>query len=209
MDSLGIFINLGVVYFLSAITPGPNFVLVVRNSLNFGRISGIVTSIGLGVGLLVHFALYFNGITYLILNSQILFLAIKTISSIYLIYLAFEIFKHRNDSLCVEINQNSMPQDNAGVARSFSSGFFTAALNPKILLFFVSVFAVMVPHDFSKTNLYLLTGLLLSIEVVWFSVVALLFTKENFMAYYEKFLYPINIFLSGVLCFLSLRIWFI
>ena len=83
------FIGLAVAHLLAVISPGPDFIVVVKQCNNNGRKSAFMTSLGISMGILVHVIYCIVGIAYLISNTPHLFNFIKIIASSYLFYIGF------------------------------------------------------------------------------------------------------------------------
>ena len=116
-------------------TPGPDFLLIVKVSLNHGKKSGIFTSLGITIGLIIHCTIAITGLAFLFNSSEPLGEIIKYAGSIYLAYLSFRLFystKKHSSSNPFEKNKNSKSLSN-GLA--FLQGFLTNLLNPKVVIF--------------------------------------------------------------------------
>ena len=116
-------------------TPGPDFLLVVKVSLNHGKRSGIFTSLGITIGLIIHCTIAITGLAFLFNSSEPLGETIKYAGSIYLAYLSFRLFysaKKHSSSGPFEKNKEPKSLSN-GLA--FLQGFLTNLLNPKVVIF--------------------------------------------------------------------------
>ncbi|MBT7981557.1 MAG: LysE family translocator [Akkermansiaceae bacterium] len=116
-------------------TPGPDFLLVVKVSLNHGKKSGIFTSLGITIGLIIHCTIAITGLAFLFNSSEPLGETIKYAGSIYLAYLSFRLFysaKKHSSSGPFEKNKEPKSLSN-GLA--FLQGFLTNLLNPKVVIF--------------------------------------------------------------------------
>lgn len=87
------FLTVALVHFLAVVSPGPDFAMVTRNSIIYSRKTGIYTSIGIAVGILVHVAYSLLGIGFIIAKSIVLFNIIKFIGAGYLIYIGYKSFR--------------------------------------------------------------------------------------------------------------------
>ena len=76
-----------------ALSPGPDNIYVLMQSITNGRKYGIATVCGLISGCLVHTTLVAFGVSAIIKESDTLFFIIKSLGAIYLLYLAFKVFK--------------------------------------------------------------------------------------------------------------------
>lgn len=140
------FITLAVVHFLAVIAPGPEVVLVFKESVTRGRRYAIWLSIGIGSGTLLHVGYCLLGIGLLISQSILLFSTIKLLGALYLIYLGIMALIAKAEPSSA-IKPSAIPAPSAeGFALSsvLFKGFLTSALNPKATLFFLSIFTVLI-----------------------------------------------------------------
>lgn len=115
------------------ITPGPDMALQLSRSINYGRAHGMMTFLGTMLGLLVHSALVALGISILIVAAPPLFLALKIVGAVYLLWLAWQaIRKGGGFRLAAAAKQTPT------LRQSFLSGVMIDLLNPKVVLFFVT-----------------------------------------------------------------------
>jgi threonine/homoserine/homoserine lactone efflux protein len=115
------------------ITPGPDMALQLSRSINYGRAHGVMTLIGTLLGLLVHSALVALGISILIVAAPPLFLALKIVGAVYLLWLAWQaVRKGGGFRLAAAARQTPT------LWQSFLAGVMIDLLNPKGVLFFVT-----------------------------------------------------------------------
>lgn len=211
MEDLHVIVTIGSIYFLSAITPGPNFFVAVKNSVNYGRITGVFTAFGFALGVCVHLLMYYFGISLFIGSSPVLYDVVKFVGAGYLLYFAVHIFLHRKLEEGGSNNQNPLNEDKINLYNylwAVKSGFLTCVLNPKIILFFIAIFTTSAPSNFSTHSLLITSGLLFLIEFGWFSLVAIFFTQKQSLLFFNKYSEIINIFLAMILVFLALKTLF-
>ncbi|MFP1908132.1 LysE family translocator [Lonsdalea quercina] len=155
---------------LAAISPGPDFAMVTRNSYAFGARSGLISAFGIACGVQVHVMYTVLGIAVVIVNSPLLFLAMKVLGASYLIYLGY---KSLTNKTLVKLGETSGSAPS--VLAAFRMGFLTNALNPKTMLFVVATYTQVV-HTNSSMSHNFAYGLFMSIfHWIWFSIVALFF----------------------------------
>ena len=164
-------ISFVVATFALAISPGPDNIYVVMQSITNGKKYGIATVCGLISGCLVHTTLVAFGISLLIKENQWLFIGIKILGALYLLFLAYKVFKSPNT---FSLDQNNVPKKT--LSQLFKQGFIMNVLNPKVSLFFMSFFPAFL---FSKTwstvvQFYVLGLLFMLVSLVVFSALALL-----------------------------------
>jgi threonine/homoserine/homoserine lactone efflux protein len=90
------FLTVAVIHLLAVMSPGPDFILVTKNTLTLSKRSGIYTAMGLGFGILVHTAYSLLGIGLVISKSIVLFNTIKYLGAAYLLYIGWQALTHRS-----------------------------------------------------------------------------------------------------------------
>lgn len=168
-------------HLIAVASPGPDFAIVLRQSLVFGRRTAILTSIGIGTAILLHVGYSLLGLGLLIQSSPGWFAAVKYAGAAYLAWLGVQ-------SLRAKPRSPADVAGGAGVAgagglptagAAFATGFLTNALNPKATLFFISLFVMMVSP---RTPKLVQAGYGLWMTVVtmaWFVLVSVGFTRAD------------------------------
>jgi threonine/homoserine/homoserine lactone efflux protein len=154
-----------------ALSPGPDNIYVLTQSLAHGSKSGIATTAGLISGCIVHTALLAFGISALITASEGLFIAIKIIGAAYLLYLAFKVF--RADA-AIQISEGNTQKKSPW--NYFKTGVIMNLLNPKVMLFFIAFFPAFLWNPDSNTvyQFFVLGGVFMGVSFIVFSAIALL-----------------------------------
>lgn len=117
-----------------AISPGPDNIYVLTQSLVNGTKSGIATTAGLISGCIVHTTLLAFGISVIITSSEEIFYAIKVLGACYLLYLAYQVYRHSADILLTD----NAPKKSYW--QLFKTGVVMNLLNPKVMIFFLAFF---------------------------------------------------------------------
>ncbi|WP_295893700.1 LysE family translocator [uncultured Vibrio sp.] len=175
--------SLAVLGILIVISPGADFVLVLKNSLNQGRLAGIWTAVGVSLAISVHIGYSMLGISYLISQNEWLFSLVRYIGSAYLIYLGLKgIFSASSE---LELTEDT-PADING-SHYLAQGFLCNVLNPKTMLFFLSIFSQVISPDSNDSQSALIYGLyMVMLHGLWFSLVAVLFTSKTLQVRVKK-----------------------
>lgn len=167
------------VFSLAVISPGPDFVMAVRNSVLFSRRAGIFTALGFGVGVLIHVTYTIMGIATVISQSIILFNVIKWAGAAYLIYIGYHALRSKGmgQKIVDEAQKEGKNgSEEMGDFQAFRGGFLTNALNPKATLFFLAIFSQIISHD-TPAAWQAIYGLTCAVMVVgWFSIVTFVLT---------------------------------
>lgn len=171
MDALHLywieFLTIAIAHLVAVASPGPDFAIVLKNSVSFGRRAGIITSIGVGLGILLHVAYSLAGIGLLIKTTPWLFTVFSYAAAAYLIWIGINAMR----SAPAAASEHDAPlamQQTISDKKAFWTGFLTNGLNPKATLFFLSLFAVIVSVDTPMT-IKAVYGIYLTIATgVWF-----------------------------------------
>ncbi|RXJ91927.1 lysine transporter LysE [Arcobacter sp. CECT 8983] len=169
---------------IALLSPGPDFAMVFKQSITYGRRASIFTSIGIGLGISVHVIYCILGIGLIISKSIILFNIIKYLGAAYLIYLGIMSLKSKG----FKIDKNNIKYDkNMSDFKSFMVGFLCNALNPKATLFFLSMFTVVISID-TPIFIQAIYGLLcMLLTTIYFIIASLFLTKDSVREFFNKF----------------------
>lgn len=165
---------------MGAISPGPSFVFVVRTSVGESRAAGLASALGMGVGAFIFGSLAVLGLRTLMAEGGILLIALKVVGGLYLVYLAYKIWRGADSPIAVR----GEGAGTTSVARAFWLGLGTQLSNPKIVAVFGAVFAALLP-DHAPIWLYIaLPPLIFVQEAAWYALVALAFSASRPRALY-------------------------
>jgi len=154
-----------------AISPGPDNIYVLVQSISNGKLFGLATVCGLITGCIVHTTLLAFGVSAVIKSNESIFLAIKVLGSLYLLYLAFKVFRSNSD-----LNLEAENVEKRSLKGLFIQGFFMNVLNPKVTIFFLAFFPGFLFSDSMSTVLqfYILGVIFMIVSFIIFSAIALL-----------------------------------
>ncbi len=153
-----------------AISPGPDNIYVITQSLTNGAKSGIATTAGLISGCIVHTTLLAFGVSIIITTSPVLFYTIKVLGACYLIYLAWKVFR----------SDGNIKLDKKAGRRSyrelFVQGVIMNLVNPKVLIFFLAFFPAFIWDESGNTvkQIYILGITFMIVSFMVFGGMALL-----------------------------------
>lgn len=192
MEYLPIIATVALVHLLAVISPGPDFIMITRNSLMYSRKTGIYSAIGLGIGILIHVTYSLVGIGLLISKSILLFNFIKYLGAAYLIYIGYKSITSKSSHLQL---QNQSKKTDISKFSAVKTGFITNATNPKATLFFLSLFTVVI-NPATPLSVKLFMGAEMAIvTAAWFILVAYLVTHhlvksrlDKIQGFAEKFI---------------------
>ena len=200
------FLTVALIHLLAVASPGPDFAVVVRESVTHGRRAGTWTAFGVGTAIFLHVGYSLLGIGLIVSQSIMLFNALKWAAAAYLVYIGFKALRAKPAAAGAESVQVSTVERTPHAA--FVAGFMTNGLNPKATLFFLSLFTVVInPHTPLLVQagygvyLALATGL-------WFCLVALLFSQARVRAGFARMGHWFDRTMGVVLIALGIKIAF-
>ncbi|WP_029005673.1 LysE family translocator [Azorhizobium doebereinerae] len=202
------FLTLMAVFALAAVSPGPDFAMVVRQSVVHGRRSGILTSLGIGAAILFHAAYTVAGLGLLVAHSLLAFNILKWAGAAYLVYVGVKTWRAPPPSYAVDL-ADTRP-DTAGRrfgdAGDLTLGFLTNALNPKAVLFFLSIFTTLVSPETPQALQMGYAAGMAGLLAAWFCIVSVFFTGRAVQARLSRIGRWFNRITGGALIGLGLRL---
>ena len=156
---------------LLAISPGPDNIFVLMQSVVHGKKYGISTIAGLMSGCLVHTTFVAFGVSTIIKENNTIFLVIKLLGAIYLCFLSYKVFK--SDAAITMTTQNIQKKT---PFQLFKMGFMMNVLNPKVTIFFLALFpGFLFSNELSTVvQFYVLGAVFILVSFIIFSIIALL-----------------------------------
>lgn len=170
------FLSITLLIMLAAISPGPDFALVAKNSLLYSRKAGVYTALGVSVSLLIHTVYCILGFAIIISKSLLAFSVIKYLGAAYLIYIGIRgLFAKREAKQLDTLT----PKSSMTNFQAFSQGLLGNLLNPKAIMFLLAFFTLIVKpgHSLLFEMSY---GLEIAIiHLIWFSLLASMMTHQS------------------------------
>ena len=154
-----------------ALSPGPDNIFVLTQSIVNGKKFGLATVFGLISGCLVHTTLLAFGVSAIIKESEHLFFVIKLFGAIYLLYLAYKVYQ--SDANIILSNDGV---EKKTTTQLFKQGFIMNVLNPKVSIFFLAFFPGFLFSDSISTviQFYILGLIFMLVSLIIFSTIAIL-----------------------------------
>lgn len=197
------FLSISLLIILAAISPGPDFAMITKNSLMYTRRHGIATAAGISISLLIHTSYCILGLALVVSQSLLAFTVIKTVGACYLIYIGVK-------SLLAKRSKMQMAYQHAPlmipVKQAFYQGFFGNLLNPKAIMFLLAFFTLIVKPN---TSAWLEAGFGLEIAIIhmlWFSFLAYILTHMHVKKHLERAQYYIVKIMGALLIAFGVRI---
>lgn len=179
------FLTIASVHLIAVASPGPDFAIVVKNSVRYGRKAAYATSIGIGLAILIHVAYSLLGLSLLIKTTPWLYQVFSYAAAAYLLWLAWGAIRAKAEPSkpVVEGVASEEHTDSISWRGAFWQGFLTNGLNPKATLFFMSLFTVVISTQ-TPISVKLGYGIYLSVATgAWFILLSFLLGTSKVLAF--------------------------
>lgn len=174
--------NVVIVGVMSALLPGPDLILLIKNSLQSGRMPGIATSLGVATALIIHIAYTILGFAILMEMFPSLLNTIKILGSLYLVWLGWKTIRGQSKIVNETIEDSSAK--NNSIKNSFYEGFMCNLLNPNSALFFLSVFSQLISPNTPVYMNWLYGFIVILIVFVFYAIFAFFISNLKFRRFY-------------------------
>jgi len=189
------FLAFACINLLGAMSPGPDFAIVMRYGLTGSRKAALLSAAGIATALIVHVLYCIFGIVFLIQNSKTLFLAIHFGGAIYLAYLGIRLLQSASG--------NFEPSSVKIHHLAFRDGLLTNLLNPKATLFLVSLFAQFITPQTSLFQRVVFGALVPTVAFAWFSFLSIMLTHRRFLPHLQRYQHFFMRVMGALLLFLA------
>ncbi|WP_192022528.1 MULTISPECIES: LysE family translocator [Shewanella] len=196
--------TLAVIHSLALISPGPDFAIIVKTATQQPRRIALMCAFGISLAILIHSLLSLLGISLMIRQSEFAYFAVQIIGACYLAWMGFgalssalssfkkntkneeknfsepSSFEHETqDKAPNQPNSNDLEHLTFSSAKGFKIGLYTNLLNPKALIFFITIFTVLVTPQVTLATKVASASLLFTLSLCWFSFLAIILTKPQ------------------------------
>ncbi len=186
------------------LSPGPDFLLVVKNSLNHGRRGGLFTVAGISTGIVVHATAAATGLAVLLSVSPRLYRALLVAGAVYLGWLGLKLlFSLRVKPATATREPDARPA--LTDAAAFREGLLTNLLNPKVVVFFSSILAQFLRPDSPVIDRILYPTIIIVEGALVWCLLALLLQKPVVRRQFRRWERPLNLLFGALL--LGLAAW--
>ncbi|SIR42314.1 Threonine/homoserine/homoserine lactone efflux protein [Shewanella morhuae] len=192
---LSLLLTLGVIHTVALISPGPDFAIMVKIATQQRRNTALAAAAGISVAILAHTILSLTGVSLVIKSSHILYLVVQIAGASYLAWMGFSALRSgmamwRKPLTSVdEANDNVQETsvDNVSKKRvipmsqrqGFLTGLYTNLLNPKALVFFLTLFSALITPDVTASTKLVSAVLLFVLSLAWFGLLAVMLSKAQ------------------------------
>lgn len=177
IHEISLLATLTLVHLVALASPGPDFALLLHTASNYGRRAGVAVAFGIAMAILLHSLFALTGVALLIQQLPLLGLCLQLAGGAYLLYLGVMALSAVAQRWGQPITEGCSPNTATINARAaVLKGFVTNLLNPKALVFFISLLGSLIPTEMSLTGKGIAIFLLWGLSFGWFALLAYLLT---------------------------------
>ena len=159
-------LGLSFVCAIGAMSPGPSLAVVLRNTISGGRLQGIMTGVGHGIGFGIYALVAVTGLSALLLANESLFMLLQWGGALVLLWLSYNMLTYTP-------SDEEKEHESSG-RQGFIEGFLISFLNPKILVFLVAIFSQFIDPNMTSLDRFFMALLAGIIDTTWYVLVAAL-----------------------------------
>ena len=196
-------LSLAIICILGAFSPGPSLMVILTLTASDGRRSGLKASLGHGLGVFLYALFSTSTLGLLLTMYKQLFVFVQISGAIFLCYLGIRIIW---SSFAIKLNNAAASVSHKKVSKAFFDGFLIAILNPKIGVFFFSLFSqFLMPKQTAMTHLGM-ASLAGFIDTIAYIIMVLLFSTSVMLTFFSLYKKSVQFFFGVILIFLSLSL---
>lgn len=176
--------SLAIIHALALASPGPDFALVVKLATQESREAALASAVGISLAILLHTLLSLTGVSFLIRSSPTLFVMVQLVGASYLGWMGLGAIRATWSHWRAPIRTMNSQNMHLGIEpmKGFLQGLYTNLLNPKALVFFITLFSTLITPQITMTTKVAATLLLPILSVLWFSLIAILLSRPSIQA---------------------------
>ena len=192
---------------MAAASPGPSFVLVAQTAVGSGRRAGLLAAFAMMLGAVIWAAAALYGLQALFARFEWLYVAMRIGGGLYLLYLAAMLWRHAPEPLPEpRAAGDKTTGDKTGAAQGFVRALLLQLGNPKVMVFFGSIFLALLPAH-PPTGMQVATLAIVAFnEFTWYALITLLFSGGPARAIYRRAKFWLDRIMGGALALLGLRV---
>lgn len=191
IDLWHIIMTVMIAHLLALLSPGPDFLLIVRSSLKNTRKNAIGVVLGICVANAIYIILCMLGVGSIIAYSVWLMYTIKIVGGCFLIYIAFQALTAKKSDYLYNLDESSSNLGNAPHQNSFLTeftlGLISGLSNPKNILFYLSLFSMVLTPNVSPSIVIGLSIWMVSLIFIWDAMIVIGLSKPKISRIFNKF----------------------
>ena len=181
-------------HFLALVSPGPDFLLVVRSALRNTRQRALGVACGIALANAIYIGLCIIGVGSLIARSLWLMVTLKIMGGCFLLYVAYHALKaRRSDYAFLTIQQDqTSPKAAPSFAKEFLLGLMSGLSNPKNIIFYLSLFSVVLTPQFNAGITVGLGVWMTALVFLWDALIIFVLSQQKVRQTFSKVAFYID-----------------
>ncbi|HEY6982033.1 LysE family translocator [Reyranella sp.] len=196
-------LGLAAVHLMAAASPGPSFVVVAQTAVGSGRRAGLLAALAMMLGAVAWAAAALYGLQALFARFEWLYLAMRIGGGLYLLYLAVMLWRHAPEPLS---EPSAAGHNKTGAAQGFVRALLLQLGNPKVMVFFGSIFLALLPAHPPPWMQAATLAIVAFNEFTWYALITLLFSGGPARSIYRRAKFWLDRIMGGALALLGLRL---
>ncbi|MEL6374495.1 MAG: LysE family transporter [Pseudomonadota bacterium] len=185
--------TIAITHLLAVMSPGQSFLLIARLSMGHGRRAAVAAALGMGLGATLWAAAALFGLAVVFAQAAWLYAAAKVIGGLFLVGLAIIVWRQASEPVAMEAQVASRTASESGpdhplrqFSRLVALGMVTQLANPKVVLFFASIFVALLPTAMPAWMVISVLALIAIVDGGWYVLVALALSKPGARSLYAR-----------------------
>ena len=205
MDYLPLILTVISAHFLALISPGPDFILVVRSACRNTRQRALGVALGIALANGLYIALCIIGVGAVLAHSLVLMTALKIIGALFLLYIAFHALRARREDYAF-VQENVAGRQSISFARECVLGLASGLSNPKNILFYLSLFTVVLTPETPLALQMALGVWMAGLIFVWDAMIILVLSRKRVRAQFGKIAFYVDKVAGTLLGLMGIRL---
>jgi threonine efflux protein len=191
------------VHLLAVMSPGPAFIVSSRLAVTEGRTVALAAGGGFVLGAVLWALGAVLGMEVILTRAVWLYRGLQLAGGAYLVWLGIQSWRHAKEPVTVAVATGNAAM---GLRRAFLLGLATNLANPKVVVFFGSIFVALFTPEIPGWVRWTALGIVAVNETLWYTLVALLFSAGPTQTLYRRAKRFIDRGMGGVLVAFGLRL---
>ncbi len=202
MDIVLSLATLAVVQLMAAISPGQSFLFIARTAVAAGRGAALAATLGMALGAVVWALAAMLGMAVVLQQAAWAYTLLKIAGGLYLLYLGVMLWL--NASHPIEVGEGGAQQ--ARTLAALRQGFLVQIANPKVVVFFGSIFFALLPAEAPLWAMMAAVIIVFVNEASWFTAVSLLLSAPRARGAFLRFKTALDRTMAGALGLLGAKL---
>lgn len=191
-------------HLLAAASPGPSFAFITHTAVSRSRGAGVLASLAMAVGALIWAAGALFGLQAILKQVAWLELGLRLAGAAYLLWLGFNLLRSKAGPVAAAA---ALPEpEKASPWRLFLRALLLQLSNPKVMVFFGSIFVALLPAEAPAWVFWTALAIVFVNEFCWYALLSLLFSTQGARRVFDRWRVWIDRATGGFLTLLGIRL---